>query len=51
MVEVSVNVNEITQAHIDIAKKFGVDLTYYLDEIIIEAVNEPIVKKTRTRKK
>jgi hypothetical protein len=51
MVEVSVNVNEITQAHIDIAKKFGVDLTYYLDEKIIEAVNEPIVKKTRTRKK
>jgi hypothetical protein len=51
MVEVSVNVNEITQAHIDIAKKFGVDLTYYLDEKIIKAVNEPIVKKTRTRKK
>jgi len=51
MVEVSVNVNEITQAHIDIAKKFGVDLTYYLNEKIIEAVNEPIVKKTRTRKK
>lgn len=53
MVEVSVNVNEITQPHIDIAKKFGVDLTYYLDEIKVEAVNEPVVtpKKTRTRKK
>jgi hypothetical protein len=54
IVEVSVNVNEINQAHIDIAKKFGVDLTYYLDEIIIEAVNveeEVKPKKTRTRKK
>jgi hypothetical protein len=54
IVEVSVNVNEINQAHIDIAKRFGVDLTYYLDEIIIEAVNveeEVKPKKTRTRKK
>jgi hypothetical protein len=54
MVEVSVNVNEINQAHIDVAKRFGVDLTYYLDEIIIEAVNveeEVKPKKTRTRKK
>lgn len=57
IVEVSVNVNEITQAHIDIAKKFGVDLTYYLDEIKVEAVKveEEVIevkpKKTRTRKK
>lgn len=54
IVEVSVNVNEITQAHIDIAKKFGVDLTYYLDEIKVEAVKveeEAKPKKTRTRKK
>jgi hypothetical protein len=54
IVEVSVNVNEITQSHIDIAKKFGVDLTYYLDEISFEVVNieeEVKPKKTRTRKK
>jgi hypothetical protein len=54
IVEVSVNVNEINQAHIDVAKRFGVDLTYYLDEIIIEPVNveeEVKPKKTRTRKK
>jgi hypothetical protein len=54
MVEVSVNVNEITESHIDIAKKFGVDLTYYLDEISFEVVNieeEVKPKKTRTRKK
>jgi hypothetical protein len=54
IVEVSVNVNEITQSHVDIAKKFGVDLTYYLDEISFEVVNveeEVKPKKTRTRKK
>jgi hypothetical protein len=54
IVEVSVNVNEITQSHIDIAKKFGVDLSYYLDEISFEVVNveeEVKPKKTRTRKK
>jgi hypothetical protein len=54
IVEVSVNVNEITQSHIEVAKKFGVDLTYYLDEIKVEAVNveeEVKPKKTRTRKK
>ena len=54
IVEVSVNVNEINQSHIDVAKKFGVDLTYYLDEIKVEAVNveeEVKPKKTRTRKK
>jgi hypothetical protein len=54
IVEVSVNVNEITESHIDIAKKFGVDLTYYLDEISFEVVNieeEVKPKKTRTRKK
>jgi hypothetical protein len=52
IVEVSVNVNEITQSHIEVAKKFGVDLTYYLDEIKVEAVNEEVKpKKTRTRKK
>jgi hypothetical protein len=39
IVEVSVNVNEITESHIEVAKKFGVDLTYYLDEIKVEAVN------------
>jgi hypothetical protein len=52
IVEVSVNVNEITQSHIEVAKKFGVDLTYYLDEIKVEAVNEEVKpKKTRTQKK
>jgi hypothetical protein len=54
IVEVSVNVNEITESHIEVAKKFGVDLTYYLDEIKVEAVNveeEVKPKKTRTRKK
>jgi len=54
IVEVSVNVNEINQSHIEVAKKFGVDLTYYLDEIKVEAVNveeEVKPKKTRTRKK
>jgi hypothetical protein len=57
IVEVSVNVNEITESHIDVAKKFGVDLTYYLEEIKVEAVNveEEVIevkpKKTRTRKK
>jgi hypothetical protein len=54
IVEVSVNVNEITQSHIDIAKKFGVDLSYYLDKISFEVVNieeEVKPKKTRTRKK
>jgi hypothetical protein len=43
IVEVSVNVNEITQSHVDIAKKFGVDLTYYLDKISFEVV-KPFTK-------